>query len=115
MFAGQVLGYAPLPMQPVRLDLEKQSGPDGSQMVMRLDRKLSLETVHNFIQTLRPEPAAHLILDLRGVSFLHSAGVSALQELFVPPRNPRRRLARTCLHVHSSALLHVRGPNKRSP
>ncbi len=115
MFAGQVLGYAPLPMQPVRLDLEKQSGSDGSQMVMRLKGKLSLETVHNFIQTLRPEPAAHLILDLGGVSFLDSAGVGALVQLFVHRRNHGQTFALTGLTTQSSAVIQVAGLNRLLP
>src|SRR5258707_6132492 len=115
MFAGQVLGYAPLPVQPVRLDLEKQSGPDGSQMVMRLKGKLSLETVHNFIQTLRPEPAAHLILDLGGVSFLDSAGVGALVQLFAHRRNQRPTFALTGLTTQSNAVIQVSGLNKLLP
>src|SRR5258707_13097034 len=115
MFAGQVLGYAPLPMQPVRLDLEKQSGPDGSQMVMRLSGKLSLETVHNFIQTLRPEPAPHLILDLGGVSFLDSAGVGALVQLFVHRRNQGQTFALTGLTRQSSAVIQVSGLAKLLP
>src|SRR6266852_2955763 len=115
MFEGWVLRYAPFPMQPVRLDLEKQSGSDGSQMVMRLKGKLSLETVHNFIQTLRPEPAAHLILDLGGLSFLDSAGVGALVQLFVHRRNHRQTFALTGLTTQSSAVIQVAGLAKLLP
>ncbi|SRR5216683_7027285 len=115
MCTGQFLGYAPLPMQPVRLDLEKQSGSDGSQMVMRLKGKLSLETVHNFIQTLRPEAAAHLILDLGGVSFLDSAGVGALVQLFVHRRNHGQTFALTGLTTQSSAVIQVAGLNRLLP
>src|SRR5260370_28113737 len=89
----QDLGYSLSLMQPTHLDLEKQAGPNGSQMVIRLNGKLSLETVHNFIQTLRPEPAAHLILDLGGVSFLDSAGVGALVQLLPHRSNYRQILA----------------------
>src|SRR5258708_39712673 len=102
-------------MQPVGLDLEKQSGPDGSQMVMRVNGKLRLETVHNFIQTLRPEPAAHLILDLGGVSFLDSAGVGALVQLFVHRRNHGQIFALTGLSKQSSAVIQVAGLNKLLP
>ncbi len=82
---------------------------------MRLDGKLSLETVHNFIQTLRPEPAAHLILDLSGVSFLDSAGVGALVQLFVHRRNQGQTFALTGLTVQSSAVLQVAGLNRLLP
>src|SRR5216684_3026280 len=73
-------------MEPFHLDLQKQTESNGSQIVMRLSGKLSLETVHNFIQTLRPEPAPHLILDLGGVSFLDSAGVGAGAALCSPQK-----------------------------
>ena len=115
IFEGRVLRYAPFPMQPVRLDLEKQPGSDGNQIVMRLDGKLSLETVHNFIQTLRPEPAAHLILDMGGVSFLDSAGVGALVQLFVYRRNQGQTFALTGLTVQSSAVIQVAGLNRLLP
>ena len=115
MCAGQILGYAPLPMQPAHLDLEKRPGSDDTQMVMRLKGKLSLETVHNFIQTLRPEPAAHLILDLGGVSFLDSAGVGALVQLFVHRRNHGQTFALTGLTTQSSAVIQVAGLNRLLP
>jgi anti-anti-sigma factor len=78
MFEGRALRYASSPMQPVHLELAKLAESDSNQIVMKLEGKLSLETVYNFIQTLRPEPVAHLILDMSGVSFLDSAGVGAL-------------------------------------
>src|SRR5260370_16905934 len=107
MFEGRVLGYAPLPMQPVRLDIEKQPGLNGSQMVMRLKGKLSLETVHNFIQILRPEPAAHLILDFRAVSFLDSALDGRLVQLFVPPTNHLPNFHLTSLTSQSTQTLQL--------
>jgi len=102
-------------MQPAHLDLEKRPGSDDTQMVMRLKGKLSLETVHNFIQTLRPEPAAHLILDLGGVSFLDSAGVGALVQLFVHRRNQGQTFALTGLTTQSSAVIQVAGLNRLLP
>ncbi len=102
-------------MQPAHLDLEKQAGSNGSQSVMRLNGKLSLETVHNFMQTMRPEPAAHLILDLGGVSFLDSAGVGALVQLFVHRRSKGQIFALTGLSRQSSAVIQVAGLNKLLP
>jgi anti-sigma B factor antagonist len=102
-------------MQPAYLDLEKQPASTGQQMVMRLDGKLSLETVHNFVQTLRPEPAAHLILDLGGVSFLDSAGVGALVQLFVHRRNQGKTFALTGLTKQSAAVIQVAGLTKLLP
>ncbi len=111
----QDLSYSLILMQPAHLDLEKQAGSNGSQSVMRLNGKLSLETVHNFMQTLRPEPAAHLILDLGGVSFLDSAGVGALVQLFVHRRSKGQIFALTGLSKQSSAVIQVAGLNKLLP
>ena len=76
-----------------QLDLERLPGTDGSRVVTRLKGKLSLETVHNFIQTLWAEPAAHLIVDMSGVTFLDSAGVGALVQIFVHQRNAGKTFA----------------------
>src|SRR5258707_4294410 len=111
----QDLSYSLILMQPAHLDLEKQAGSNGSQSVMRLNGKLSLETVHNFMQTFRPEPAAHLILDLGGVSFLDSAGVGALVQLFVHRRNQGQTFALTGLTTQSNAVIQVSGLNKLLP
>lgn len=111
----RALSYPSIPMQPAHLDLEKLASSNGSQMVMRLNGKLSLETVHNFVQTLRPESAAHLILDLSGVSFLDSAGVGALVQLFVHRRNHGQTFALTGLTKQSSAVMQVAGLTKLLP
>ncbi len=115
MSERRVLRYPAFPMQPVQLDLEKQPVSNSSQIVMQLKGKLSLETVHNFIQTLRPEPAAHLILDMGGVSFLDSAGVGALVQLFVHRRSQGKTFALTGLTTQSSAVIQVAGLNKLLP
>jgi hypothetical protein len=46
-------------------------------------RRLNLETVHGFISTIRSEPASYLSIEMCGVSFLDSAGMGALVDLFV--------------------------------
>ena len=102
-------------MQTAHLDLEKQTSSNGNQMVLRMTSKLSLETVHNFVQTLRPEPAAHLILDLSGVTFLDSAGVGALVQLFVHRRSNGKTFALTGLTTQSNAVMQVAGLTKLLP
>jgi anti-anti-sigma factor len=102
-------------MQSITLQLERQPGSDAAHLVIRLDGKLSLETVHNFIQTLRPEGAGRLILDLSGVSFLDSAGVGALVQLFVHRRNQGKTFGLTGLSKQSSAVIQVAGLNKLLP
>lgn len=102
-------------MQPAHLDLEKLSSTNGHNLVTRLNGKLSLETVHNFIQTLRPEPAEHLVLDMSGVSFLDSAGVGALVSIFVSRRNHGKSLALAGLTQQGMAVLQVAGLMKLIP
>jgi anti-sigma B factor antagonist len=102
-------------MQTTPLDLQKLSSSNGNNLVTRLNGKLSLETVHNFIQVLRPEPAAHLVLDMSGVSFLDSAGVGALVSIFVTRRNNGKTLALAGLSQQSKAVLEVAGLTKLLP
>ena len=102
-------------MQTVRLDLERLPGSNANRLVTRLSGKLSIETVHNFIQTLRPEPSAHLILDMSGVSFLDSAGVGALVQLFVHRRSAGKSFALAGLTQQGSAVIQVAGLTKLLP
>src|SRR5580692_1741174 len=115
MLGWNFLSYRSWLMQPVQLDLEKLSASNGSNLVTRLSGKLSLETVHNFIQTLRPEPAAHLVLDMSGVSFLDSAGVGALVSLFVHRRHSGKSFALAALTQQGMAVLQVAGLAKLLP
>ena len=102
-------------MQPAHLDFEKLSEPDANRLILKLKGKLSLETVHNFIQTVRQEPAAQLILDMDQVSFLDSAGVGALVQLFVHRRNLGKRFALTRLSQQNNAVMQVAGLTKLLP
>jgi len=102
-------------MQPVRLDLEKMAGADESRLVLRLKGKLGLETVHNFVQTTRPESAAHLVLDMEEVSFLDSAGVGALVQIFVHRRSLGKTFALAGLSQQSNAVMQVAGLTKLLP
>jgi anti-anti-sigma factor len=102
-------------MQPARLDIERQAGNNGDPLVTRLNGKLSLETVHNFISTMRPEPASHLVLDMSGLSFLDSAGVGALVSLFVSRRNHGKTMALAGLTQQGNAVMQVSGLLKLIP
>jgi anti-anti-sigma factor len=115
MLELRFLRYRSELMQPAQLDLEKLSSSDEGNLVTRLNGKLSLETVHNFIQTLRPEPAAHMVLDMSGVSFLDSAGVGALVSLFVHRRNVGKTFAIAGLTRQGMAVLQVAGLVKLLP
>src|SRR5262249_28839611 len=102
-------------MQTAHLDLEKQAATNGDSLVTRLSGKLSLETVNQFVSTMRPEPAAHLVLDMSGLSFLDSAGVGALVSLFVSRRNHGKTLALAGLTQQGSAVMQVSGLMKLIP
>ena len=101
-------------MQPAYLDLEKVPASNGS-LVVKLSGKLVLETVSNFIQTLRNEPAERLVLDMSGVLFIDSAGVGALASLFVSRRNFQKTFALAGLTPQATAMLQVVGLVKLLP
>jgi anti-anti-sigma factor len=101
-------------MQTARLELDKRDGSNGS-LVTRLSGKLSLETVSEFITTMRPEGAQHLVLDMSGLSFLDSAGVGALVSLFVSRRNHGKTLALAGLTQQGVAVMQVSGLMKLLP
>jgi anti-sigma B factor antagonist len=101
-------------MQPTRLDLDKAPTNNG-HLVVRLNGKLALETVHNFIETMRPEPAQLLVLDMSGVAFMDSAGVGALVSLIVSRRNHGKSCAVAALNQQGQAILQVAGLTKLLP
>jgi anti-sigma B factor antagonist len=96
-------------MPTFKLDLEKLPTSTDSLTIYKADGKLSLETVSGFIQKLRAEPAAYVVLDLSGVSFLDSGGVGALVSLFVSRRNQGKAIALAALSPQSSAVVTVAG------
>ena len=102
-------------MQGSHLELERAAGSDANQLILQLKGKLSLETVHNFIQTARPEQATHLILNMSEVSFLDSAGVGALVQLFVHRRSLGKSFALSGLSQQSHAVMEVAGLTKLLP
>jgi anti-anti-sigma factor len=96
-------------MPPFKLEIGKQPGSTDAVAIFQPKGKLSLETVNEFIQTLRPEPAPHLILEMHGVTFLDSAGVGALVSLFVNRRNHGKTFALASLAPQSTAVVTVAG------
>jgi len=111
----RIFGYPSALMQPAKLVLEKQPSGRSDSLIIGLNGKLSLENVHDFLATLRPEPAAHLILDMSGLSFLDSAGVGALVTLFVSRRKQGKTLALAALTVQGTAVMQVAGLLKLLP
>jgi anti-sigma B factor antagonist len=112
MFRHEILSYCSYPMTRPRLELEKLAGSDDDRLILGLKGQLSVETVPNFVQTVRPERAAHLILEMSGISFLDSAGVGALVQVFVHRRNKGQTFALAGLTQQSSAIIQVAGLRK---
>ncbi len=102
-------------MPVAKLDLENKLVDGRDAVITRLSGTLSLETVHMFIETMKPEPAAYLILDMSGLRFLDSSGVGALVSLFVSRRNREKTLAVAALTTQGKAVLQVAGLTKLLP
>ena len=102
-------------MEPVKLQLDKLPSSNGNHVVVRLDGKLSLESVSNFLQTMRAEPSPYLILDMSGLAFLDSAGVGALVQIFVHRRNSGQHFALAALTQQGNAVMQVSGLLKMLP
>jgi len=96
-------------MQSSHLALEQDSGSNEQLLVTRLRGKLSLETVHDFLATLRPQPALRLVLDMSGVPYIDSSGVGALVSLFVGRRSNGKSMALVGLNPQGIAVLQVSG------
>jgi anti-sigma B factor antagonist len=96
-------------MQPFKLEVEKLPESTDAQSLYAAKGKLSLETVNEFIQKLRPDPAQHVVLDMSGVTFLDSAGVGSLVSLFVSRRNQSKTFALAGLTAQGKAVVTVAG------
>jgi anti-anti-sigma factor len=101
-------------MRPAKLEISREPGSNG-RLIARLTGKLSLETVSGFLQETRPIDAEKLVLDMAGISFLDSAGVGALVQLFVHRRSQSKGLALAALTMQGKAVLQVAGLTKLLP
>jgi anti-sigma B factor antagonist len=101
-------------MHPAKLDIRQQPADNGS-LVARLTGKLSLETVNSFLQEMRSVAAERLVLDMSGISYLDSAGVGALVQLFVHRRGQTKKMAVAALTNQGAAVLQVAGLTKLLP
>jgi stage II sporulation protein AA (anti-sigma F factor antagonist) len=102
-------------MESATLELLQAPASKDGTVVTRLNGKLALETVTTFIQTMRQEPAAHLVLDMSGLSFLDSSGVGALVSLFVSRKHAGKTLVLSNLTKQGTAVLQVSGLMKLIP
>jgi len=102
-------------MKTQHLDLRRQDASNSRLAVIKLDGKLILETVSNFLQTMRPERSAELVLDMSSLEFLDSAGIGALVQLFVHRRGQGQRFALAALTQQAKAVMEVAGLLKLLP
>ena len=102
-------------MDTAHLDFRKQNISNSQLAVIELDGKLSLETVSNFLQSMRPEPTPELVLDMSGVKFLDYAGIGALVQLFVHRRGRGPMFALAGLTQQANAVMEVAGLLKLLP
>jgi len=99
--------YSSLPMECIRLEIIKQTISNDEVTVMHLGVMLSLETINQFLQLVRPEPALHLVLEMAAVTSLDSAGIGALMHLFVHRKSQRQKLSLAELAPQGKAVVEV--------
>lgn len=102
-------------METAQLELRPQEKEQNGNQVVQLHGKLSLETVNAFVQRMRQEPAAAVILDMNGVTFLDSSGVGALVSIFVSRKHAGKKLKLACLTKQGTAVMQVSGLMKLIP
>lgn len=102
-------------METVGLKIEKDPTNTKDVLIYRLNGKLAIENVSDFMQQMRQENAPSLILDLGGVNFLDSAGVGALVSLFVSRRNQGKLFGLANLTKQGLAVIQVSGLQKLLP
>jgi anti-sigma B factor antagonist len=102
-------------MLPVKLEVQLEESHNGTPTVAKLDGKLVLETVSEFLKTMRPQTSPSLVVDMSSVSFLDSAGVGALVQLFVHRRNQGQKFALAGLTGQATAVMQVSGLVKLLP
>jgi anti-sigma B factor antagonist len=101
-------------MNPPKLDIALL--PSGNATVVaQLTGKLSLETVNGFLQEMRPVTTEKLVLNMSGVSFLDSAGVGGLVQLFVHRKGKSQKFALAALTPQGVATMQVSGLVKLLP
>src|SRR6201984_1245170 len=95
-------------MQTPKLDIAQIPSSNGT-VVAQLTGKLNLESVGGFLQALRPIAADKLVLNMSGVTFLDSAGVGALVQLFVHRKSKSQKFVLAALTQQGVAVMQVSG------
>jgi anti-anti-sigma factor len=96
------------------LDIARLPGSNGNAVV-KLTGKLSMETVGGFLRELRTVEAEKLVLDMSDLSFVDSAGVGAMVQIFVHYRGNSRKFALARINPQAMAVLQVAGLHKLLP
>jgi anti-anti-sigma factor len=108
------LRYPFASMGPATLDIARLPGSNGN-VVVKLTGKLSMETVGGFLRELRAVEAEKLVLDMGDISFVDSAGVGALVQIFVHCRGKSQKFALARLNPQGMAVMQVAGLHKLLP
>jgi anti-anti-sigma factor len=96
-------------MSDKHLALQFADGSHHGHRIVRLTGSLCLETVSQFLERMRQEPAPVIILVLRDIDFLDSTGVGAIVRIHVGSENAQRRLGLADMSVRARAALEVAG------
>jgi anti-anti-sigma factor len=101
-------------MTSAKLDIAHQPASNGT-LVAKLTGKLNIETVNGLLRDLRQVAAEKLVLDMSAVTFLDSAGVGALVQIFVHRRAKSQKFALAALTPQGNAVMRVSGLVKLLP
>lgn len=83
------------------------AGSKPEQRILKLTGPLNLVTVPGFLDALRAEKAATVILDFSGVNLVDSAGVGSLIQTHVAFQNAKRKLAMVGMSQRILAVLEI--------
>ncbi len=87
--------------------MESRAGGRPGQRVLALSGRLGLETVPEFLHSVRKVAEPALILDFTGISYMDSAGVGALIQTCAACQKANRRLALAALSDRMVAVLQI--------
>lgn len=89
------------------LQIESLAGGRSGQRVLRMSGTLGLDTVPDFLKTIRAEKEPVVILDFGGLSYIDSAGVGSLVQTFAAFKKSERRLALSGVNERVRAVLEI--------
>lgn len=87
--------------------MDARAGTRPGQRVMQLKGRLGLDTVQDFLKTVRATADPVIILDLNELSYIDSAGVGSLVQTFASFRKSQRQLALSGVNDRVRAVLDI--------